>query len=69
MFASRFGCSEIYFNNHIKGRDLRVMWETVDFVGVKDANDEEWSIAKTHLVTTAPKTVGEEQTFGRRVPS
>jgi hypothetical protein len=67
VLPARFGCSEDYFNAHIKDQDLTVLWATHEFMGVKDGTGEEWSVPKSFIENYPDhRTVGQEQTFGRR---
>lgn len=69
VFADRFGCSEKYFAQHIKDHDLVVIWETGEFVGVKDGNAEEWSVPKTQLITVSNTPASGRAISGRGVVS
>lgn len=67
--AEHVGCSQKYFDAHLKDQDLRVNYQTTTFYGVTDPNGEEWNIDGDHVLdpakTAVHNTVGHELTFGR----
>lgn len=43
--AETFGCDEIYFKKHIKGKPLRIIHSTSNhYVRAQDENQEEWGL-------------------------
>jgi SH3-like domain-containing protein len=65
--AGCYYCGIHQFIENNQSKPLEVVWETREFIRVRDAEGDEVSLQKEHVNTVAQhRTIGSELTFSRR---